>query len=197
MIKKCKICGQEFNAISSNHLYCDNCRYGKCSQCGKRFLIKPKAKKIQKFCSKECHNKSLIGRKLSKDVIAKIANANRGRKTGEFVKCAECGNVVYKYPRDMDRKRGVRKFCSRECFVKFKKRDASPKRNNKGKEKKWKINVYKKDDYTCWICGQKGKDLEAHHLKSWSKYPKLRFDINNGMTLCKFCHKIYTDYGVN
>ncbi|HNW65720.1 MAG TPA: NUMOD3 domain-containing DNA-binding protein [Aliarcobacter cryaerophilus] len=30
--------------------------------------------------------------------------------------------------------------------------------------------------------------LEVHHILSWRKYPKLRYDINNGITLCHFHH---------
>lgn len=54
---------------------------------------------------------------------------------------------------------------------------------------KWRINVYKRDKYTCRICGQIGGKLNAHHKKSYIKYPEIALDINNGITLCKECHK--------
>ena len=38
---------------------------------------------------------------------------------------------------------------------------------------------------TCEFCQQ---ELYAHHIKSFHEYPDLRFDVNNGVTLCRDCH---------
>lgn len=53
---------------------------------------------------------------------------------------------------------------------------------------KFRKNVLERDDYTCQICGSK-ENLEVHHIKEYSKYPKLRTCLSNGITLCKSCHK--------
>lgn len=55
--------------------------------------------------------------------------------------------------------------------------------------KEWRINVFKKDKFCCKLCGSKGVILNAHHKFKWSDFPKFRFDINNGTTLCENCHK--------
>jgi len=53
----------------------------------------------------------------------------------------------------------------------------------------WRIGVYKKDYYRCRLCGI-NKDIVAHHLLSFVKFPQFRFDLWNGTTLCKDCHKL-------
>jgi len=55
--------------------------------------------------------------------------------------------------------------------------------------KKWRIKVFSRDDFTCQICEKVGGKLNAHHIKSWKNYPKLRYVENNGITLCENCHK--------
>lgn len=54
--------------------------------------------------------------------------------------------------------------------------------------KEWQKEVFKRDKYTCQCCGQYGGVLHAHHLDSFADNKDLRFDINNGITLCESCH---------
>ena len=56
--------------------------------------------------------------------------------------------------------------------------------------KYWRISVFERDNYMCVKCNEKGGKLNAHHIKKFSLYPELRFDVSNGLTLCSHCHKI-------
>ena len=55
------------------------------------------------------------------------------------------------------------------------------------KYKQWRLKVFRRDYWTCQICGIKGKKIWADHIKPFLLYPETRFDINNGRTLCIDC----------
>ena len=65
---------------------------------------------------------------------------------------------------------------------------------------RWRKSVFERDDYRCVLCGARcgeGKKviLQADHIKPWALYPALRFDLNNGRTLCVNCHRKTPTYG--
>ena len=55
--------------------------------------------------------------------------------------------------------------------------------------KKWRATVRRRDGYICQMpsCSSK-KALKVHHILTWAKYPSMRYDPNNGITLCRRCH---------
>lgn len=61
--------------------------------------------------------------------------------------------------------------------------------------KKWRKAVYVRDGFTCQMpnCGAK-KRLNAHHIRRWVDWPNLRYEVANGITLCKGCHDLVTDH---
>jgi len=74
------------------------------------------------------------------------------------------------------------------------------------KYKEWRLMVFGRDNFTCQKCGARGTYLEAHHINSFIsliRYYEITtleealnckelWDINNGITLCKECHKVIT-----
>lgn len=66
--------------------------------------------------------------------------------------------------------------------------DENHRLRESSKYHQWRNEVFARDKYTCQKCGQTGGVLNAHHIKPFSIYPDLRFDIGNGITLCKKCH---------
>ncbi len=56
---------------------------------------------------------------------------------------------------------------------------------------KWRLDVYKRDNYKCRIDNNdcKGRII-AHHILGFTHYPELRYNINNGITLCHFHHPL-------
>ena len=55
--------------------------------------------------------------------------------------------------------------------------------------KYWAIGTIRRDDMMCRVCQSKEK-LHAHHVKHATYSPELRFDIDNGVTLCYTCHMV-------
>lgn len=56
--------------------------------------------------------------------------------------------------------------------------------------KTWRREVYERDGYKCQICGATLEEtqLRAHHIKNYADNENDRYDVNNGVTLCKKHH---------
>ena len=63
--------------------------------------------------------------------------------------------------------------------------------------------MLKRDNYICQCCGFSNVRndsgvyyLNVHHINSFCDNENLRFDVNNGVTLCVDCHKkLHGEYG--
>ena len=147
------------------------------------------------------------GRIFSKEWRKKIGDANRGHKMSKEQK---------KQIRESNKKR----YANGEKFgfqkgngfgVRFKKGNpglkgaknprwkgglgfVNPRRTREYGE--WRQKVWERDGFTCQKCGQVGKDLNAHHILSFSEYPEYMFIVDNGITFCEKCHReFHKTYG--
>lgn len=117
--------------------------------------------------------------------------------------CKQCKDEFRAWNSEI--KRGRAKFCSRKCWE-----DWNRLSNNSSwrggitpinitirmslEYKNWRKQVFERDNYTCQLCGKMGGNLNADHIKPFSLFIELRFDMNNGRTLCVPCHKNTSSY---
>ena len=137
-----------------------------------------------KSCSKKGRLNNMFGKHHTQETKDKMSF----NKAGEKQYCIKCGKL---------KKRRDYKLCF-QCYISnlFGKNNPNWKGGIQSKlrprltkkYKQWRKSVFKRDNYTCQLCGQKGGKLEVHHIKSWIKYSKLRYIILNGLTLCYKCH---------
>lgn len=53
----------------------------------------------------------------------------------------------------------------------------------------WRKDVLKRDGKKCQMPGCKSRiNLQVHHIQKWSTASALRYDVSNGITLCRKCH---------
>lgn len=173
----CKNIGHSILMTGKNNPSWNN---NKCIDCNKKLL-----KKHYIRC-KQCYNKYCIKDK------------NPNWKGGLIIlRCVYC-DTEYKIKRCyINRSR----FCSRICSSKYNSiLDRNPNWKNgvtssnlkirtSEQYKQWRLNIFERDNYTCVLCNIRGGYLEVHHIKKFSKYINLRFDLNNGVSLCKICHQ--------
>ncbi len=167
-----------------------------CNHCGELFM----GNKNRKYCSPECGSKSVLGKVLPK----------RGKRVNLI--CDWCGikfnrlecNIKESYNHC---------FCSTKCMSEWKRINTSGEKNwkwisdrtklaNYGTNKirgstrmtNWRNSILERDEFKCQLCGILGdkKSLRSHHIKKFSVFPELMFDILNGITLCIDCHKLVT-----
>lgn len=183
---KCSNCGVEFNTLTCNTKNSDG------------------SIKQNLYCSTECkseHQKTIL------------KGENNPRYSSIEIECSFCKKPIYKTLNYIESRNNT--FCSLECKADWQseflrgvnnpmydctisQEEREIRRNFDGYSY-WRREVYKRDNYTCQICGHdKGGNLNAHHIDGYNWCKEKRLDIDNGVTLCDICqvHKFHRIYGL-
>jgi len=161
----------------------------RCEWCNKPETVIPSRAAKYRFCSYVCRG---AWRKVNWSGPNNPAWQG-GKREKVCLNCSQTYRIKSNQPITTFRKQ---KFCSPKCG--FQGRPSTAGSNNPrwkgGKSKrsnrqhKWATAVISRDMAICQHCGTAGVELHAHHIKSFNEYPELRWDINNGLTLCCHCH---------
>lgn len=175
-----------------------------CTICSKKFKIKSYRATLAKYCSQVCYGISCRG------IVPKSA-FKKGRhpspktefKSGVrhryFGKASPASGKHWKHPpstiynqKDKPKLmiRGINHWNWQGGITPESKRE-----RNKLEHKLWREAIFKRDNYTCVLCGATKVYLNADHIKPFALYPELRLSLDNGRTLCVNCHELSDTYG--
>lgn len=172
-MRKCNMCGMEKELIEFRKKQiwrsrsCKNC-LNSLTRTGKENMGRfKKGRKAPSTCFKPGHISWNLGKTHSKETREKLSNIISGRKlSSEHIEAIRIG---------------LRKSVGRKGW----------------KAKNWANSVKERDNWKCKHCGIEEKEqLQAHHLIPWHDSVELRFELSNGITLCRSCHR-KEEYRIN
>uniref|UniRef100_A0A6M3ISN5 Putative HNH endonuclease n=1 Tax=viral metagenome TaxID=1070528 RepID=A0A6M3ISN5_9ZZZZ len=140
--------------------------------CQELWLRKKTLKKNGYVNCKLCDNKMFENKFYCNDCFTKICNEHKPWHKGK--KCPAIGSA---------------KLGDKNPMWKGGITSKSRQLKNSPEWKNWRYKVFKRDNFICQDCNQKGKKLHPHHIFEKSKYPNFIFKVWNGRTLCSKCHK--------
>ena len=132
-----------------------------------------------------------LGKHLSTETKKKISNSKLGVKCKEETKEKISKSNIENFKKNPSRREkcdkpgsGSRNWIPDRTSLK-----TDRQKMYDTKYKYWMLAVKKRDSWKCKIGDGNCKGrLEAHHILNWEDFPELRYDVNNGITLCKNHH---------
>jgi 5-methylcytosine-specific restriction endonuclease McrA len=184
-----------------------------CEYCGEEFFTSQSAitKGYGKYCSHTCARKlgepvnsfTLLDKEVFELENGKLYIEYSARIYGVIKECARCGCDCFVTNAQLKDKN----YCSHTCALTKEEADkVTPLRKSIRTCKKYRAqraSIFKRDDYTCQICGERSGALNAHHVKRFglicdeNNIQSLEealvcqelWDNNNLVTLCEKCHQ--------
>ena len=188
-----------------------------CQHCNKEYGVKKYLVGVSKYCSKSCQTKGTLAKlprtKEWKDNIRKaVSGKKRTQESKDLISKARTGAVQSKetIAKRVAKTTGLKRSDETKKRMSVSARSIDLSKRARGEKiwnwkggitpvnkqirtssayVNWRRQVYERDDYTCQVCGQRGGELNADHIKSFANHPELRLELSNGRTLCKPCHQ--------
>jgi len=154
----------------------------RCKPCSSK--VRWKNPEYKKYMSENI-SKSLTGRKLSDEHRKNVGLAQKGKKLSDehkdnIRKSIKKLGIEPPHPRGEDSPTWVQD----RTLLK-----QGEKKHLDGRYREWMGAVKKRDNWKCKIMDENCSGrLESHHILDWVNYPELRYEINNGITLCHAHH---------
>lgn len=159
----------------------------KCKKCGAKATSKKRRYTLEQV--KEIFEKGgceLVSTeyKGSQYPLRYVCNCGRESTTllGNFQRGARCKHCGY------DKLRGENNYQW--------KTDREETGRNTPEYREWRRKVLERDEHICQKCGETYWSMTAHHIINYSEESKMRYVVDNGVTLCRPCHtEFHTQFG--
>lgn len=190
--------------IKNNNQYASTYWLCQCD-CENENLISVSIGSLQSGMVKSCgciqnhpYKENLTSKKFGKLTVISFEENKSIETCHNYYLCkCDCENPNLKSVRSAHLKSGEIRSCG--CMVTNKMSDINgwvlghytsedAKQRNSIEYKKWREEVFKRDNYICQCCEERGGKLNAHHLENFADNQELRLNIDNGITLCENCH---------
>ena len=171
----CRIKDKENNIQIKNITFC-------CQDCGNKIIANTALYGDGRcaFCCRKKEKHPLFGKKHSLKTKLRMSEAQKGRKVSEETrqkislnnKGKQCGENSPCWNPNISNEERINKRHIPQNII-------------------WIQQVFKRDNYNCQCCNKNGGTLNAHHLEGYHWCKELRFEVSNGVTLCKDCHDTF------
>lgn len=171
----------------------ENTKKRSCEVCGE-VLVFTRTRHIKKkrFCSKSCRLSYLHSPECNAQKSVSMQGVPHPHKRSQGLRYKKSGYIPSEETRQkirlslLGRNKGSNSPCWKGGLS-----SVNERLRNSVQYRRWRLLVFQRDGFACMSCRDNtGGNLRAHHILAWSLYPNLRFDVNNGTTLCNECHNI-------
>lgn len=150
-----------------------------CTKCNNNFTVAQYRKDTAKFCSHSC--------KASFNMSGEKHHQWKGGKPF----CKECGVLLSSRSRTYCLEHKGLLYTAEKNWKWITDRSLLKKQEerNGNRHKAWSRHVKNRDGWKCKITnGDCSGQVVAHHILPWRDFIDLRYEVNNGITLCHFHH---------